>query len=107
VRRRCSGHGRVDCPRCVRKAWARVPPARAGAYSSGVYRRNRLIAIAREPECHWRLPGCTLKSTTADHLRSVAKGGGNELENLVGSCSSCNQRRGGAEGRATQKRRAR
>jgi 5-methylcytosine-specific restriction endonuclease McrA len=99
--------GRSRCRECGGGAWARVPKARTLAYADPTYRRNRVIAIQREPECHWRLPGCTLKSTTADHLLSVAKGGSHELENLVGACASCNQWRGGAEGRETQKRRSR
>lgn len=34
---------------------------------------------------------------TADHLVPVARGGGNGLDNLVGSCTHCNQLRRGAE----------
>jgi 5-methylcytosine-specific restriction endonuclease McrA len=96
--------GAVDCQRHQRRAWARVPKARTLSYADPVYQRNRLLAIKREPICHW----CHVRpSTTADHLRSVASRGGHELENLVGACSKCNERRGGAEGRATQKRRPR
>ena len=84
-----------------------MPAWRTRSYGDPVYKRNRLLAIKREPTCHWRLPGCTGKSTTADHLIPVARGGGHELENLVGACAKCNQRRGGAEGRATMKARAR
>jgi 5-methylcytosine-specific restriction endonuclease McrA len=63
-------------------------------YTGASYRRNRLIAIQREPLCHWRLPGCTGKSTQADHLRPVSRGGTNDLSNLVGSCRHCNEARG-------------
>jgi 5-methylcytosine-specific restriction endonuclease McrA len=97
-RSRCRNHGG--------KAWARQPPARQAAYTSSEYQRNRKLVIEREPICHWRFPGCTFKSTTADHLLSLSKGGGNDLANLVGACNRCNERRGGAEGRAIQKRRA-
>jgi 5-methylcytosine-specific restriction endonuclease McrA len=96
-RSRCRAHGGG--------AWGRQPPGRQAAYSSSTYRRNRELAIEREPTCHWRFPGCTGKSTTADHLVPVAEGGGHELENLVGSCSKCNEKRGAALGRATQRRR--
>jgi hypothetical protein len=34
---------------------------------------------------------------------SDARGGDSSLENLVGSCLSCNQMRGGTEGRAAMK----
>lgn len=66
------------------------------------------IAFSRSSESRSVTGACLAarsKSSTADHLLSVARGGGHELENLVGACSSCNQRRGGAEGRATMKRR--
>ena len=97
-RSRCRNHGG--------KSWARVPAERLARYRDPVYQHNRALALAREPICHWRMPGCTGRSTTADHLISIARGGDNSLRNLVGACSSCNQRRGGAEGRATAKRRA-
>jgi 5-methylcytosine-specific restriction endonuclease McrA len=92
-RSRCRVHGG--------KAWARQPASRQAAYSDPVYLKNRRLAIAREAECHWRLPGCTRRSTTADHLVSVARGGTHDLDNLVGSCRSCNEKRGGAKGRRT------
>ena len=94
-RSRCKDHGG--------KAWARQPASRRTQYNDLEYQRNRKIVLEQEPICHW----CRLRpSTTADHVRSVAKGGGHELENLVGACARCNERRGAAEGRATTKRRA-
>lgn len=116
VKRRCIGgagpcsdggyavRGKSRCRNHGGGAWARQPAQRQAEYSSPEYKTNRLRAIEREPTCHWKLPGCTLKSTTADHLLSVARGGGSELANLVGSCDSCNKARGAAEGRATRKR---
>jgi 5-methylcytosine-specific restriction endonuclease McrA len=96
--------GVVNCERHRKRSWARIPPARQAMYSDPAYRRNRSIAIKREPTCHW----CHLRpSTTADHLFPIARGGGHELSNLVGACARCNERRGGAEGRATEKRRVR
>jgi 5-methylcytosine-specific restriction endonuclease McrA len=97
-RSRCRNHGG--------KAWARQPPERLATYRDSTYQRNRKIVLGRDPLCRLRLPGCTGKSTTVDHVISVAKGGGNDLDNLVGACAHCNQLRGGADGRATAKRRA-
>jgi 5-methylcytosine-specific restriction endonuclease McrA len=97
-RSRCRNHGG--------KAWARQPPERLAQYRSAEYQRNRAIVLARDPLCRLRLPGCTGRSTTVDHVISVARGGGNSVDNLVGACAHCNQTRGGAEGRATVKRRA-
>jgi len=99
--------GRSRCRAHRGQEWARQPAARQASYSSAAYRANRALAIEREPRCHWRLPGCTVTSTTADHLRPVSKGGTGDLDNLVGACRRCNELRGGAEGRATQKARAR
>jgi 5-methylcytosine-specific restriction endonuclease McrA len=67
-------------------------------YTTPQYKANRKAAIAREPTCHWRLPGCTIKSTTADHLVAPFQGGTNELTNLVGSCRHCNEARDRALG---------
>jgi hypothetical protein len=86
--------------------YVRDHPKRSATYRDSTYRRNRAIVLKRDPWCRLRLPGCTGRSTTADHVISVAKGGTNDLGNLRGSCGNCNQLRGGAEGRATAKRRA-
>jgi 5-methylcytosine-specific restriction endonuclease McrA len=85
-------------------AWSRRRTVHQSAYASSEYRRNRELALTREPICHWRLPGCTGRSTTADHVIPLARGGTNELVNLVGACRRCNEQRGGAEGRTTIKR---
>lgn len=97
-RSRCRNHGG--------KAWARQPPERLAHYRDPLYLRNRPIVLARDPLCRLGLPGCTGRSTTVDHVISIARGGSNDLDNLVGACAHCNQLRGGAEGRATVKRRA-
>jgi 5-methylcytosine-specific restriction endonuclease McrA len=93
-RSRCFGHGG--------SAWARQPPERQAHYGSGTYQLNRKIAIRGEPRCHWGLEGCTGRSTEADHLVSLAAGGDDSLDNLVGACASCNRKRGADEGRATR-----
>ena len=110
LRRTCIRRGR-DCsdggygvPGGI--AWARQPPAWQAVYSDATYQRNRELAIERNPICHWRLDGCTGRSTQADHLVAVSRGVDNSLSNLVGSCGPCNEARGAAEGRATQKARA-
>jgi 5-methylcytosine-specific restriction endonuclease McrA len=78
--------------------------ARDANYVDPIYRRNREIVLEREPECHWRLSGCTLRSTQADHLVPVSRGGSNSLDNLVGSCRHCNEARGRASGNAAKRR---
>jgi HNH endonuclease len=50
------------------------------------YYRNRRIILANHPACHW----CGQPATQADHLTPVARGGSNELSNLVPACQHCN-----------------
>lgn len=93
-------------PRCYKagkKRWAGVPRIRALEYRTAEYRQNRKLAIEREPQCHWKFPHCTGKSTQADHIIPVAQGGTNELSNLVGSCGRCNAWRGSSLGGAIAK----
>jgi 5-methylcytosine-specific restriction endonuclease McrA len=56
--------------------------------------RDRVVA--EEPECRLRLPGCTITSTTADHIQPYKTHPALALErsNLRGSCETCNKRRG-------------
>ena len=87
-------------PRCWRHkgAWVGRPRHRQLEYRTAEYKANRKIVLEREPVCHWRLKGCTGKSTQADHVVPVAQGGGNGLENLVGACGRCNALRGSSLG---------
>jgi 5-methylcytosine-specific restriction endonuclease McrA len=96
--------GRSRC-RAHASGWDAKPKSRDRAYVDGRYLANRKMVLAREPTCHWRLPGCTLKSTQADHIIAVSRGGSNGLENLVGACESCNRRRGIDLGNDTKRRR--
>jgi 5-methylcytosine-specific restriction endonuclease McrA len=95
------------CPEHRGSSWDRKPPERDLVYMDPTYRRNRLIAIEREPTCHWRLPGCTIRSTTGDHVVPVSRGGSNDLSNLVGACFRCNMARGRDLGNDTKRRRNR
>jgi 5-methylcytosine-specific restriction endonuclease McrA len=106
---RCSDRGIAvsgtsRCRAHTTYGWASKPKWRDAAYTTSEYKTNRKLAIQREPECHWRLPGCTLKSTTADHLVAVSRGGSNRLDNLVGSCRRCNEARGRDLGNAMKRR---
>ena len=95
---RCKDHGGA--------AWAGKPRNRQAEYNNREYKLNRKTAIQREPVCHWQLPGCTSRSTQADHVIPVAQGGTGALENLVGACGRCNALRGASlGGRVTKARR--
>jgi 5-methylcytosine-specific restriction protein A len=98
-RSRCKDHGG--------QAWARQSAARLAAYRDPVYQRNRKILLRDHPPCSLRYPGCTGIADTIDHIVAPRLGGSNEMGNLRPACRKCNERRGGAEGRATMKRRAR
>lgn len=58
--------------------------------------RLRDQVVREEPFCQLRLPGCTLKSTTADHINPVKYRPDLKFVrvNLRGSCRSCNMKRG-------------
>ena len=83
-RSRCADHGR---------AWAGAGGSRGSAWTAIAKR-----VVAEEPTCHWGFPGCTERSTEADHLTPKALGGSDDPSNLVGSCASCNHKRGSSLG---------
>jgi 5-methylcytosine-specific restriction endonuclease McrA len=111
--RSCSGGGYAlpgtsRCRAHTTNGWGskKNKAARDANYVDPVYRRNRAIALEREPVCHWKIPGvCTGRSTTADHLLAVSLGGDNSLGNLVGACRRCNEARGRDLGNAMKRRR--
>jgi 5-methylcytosine-specific restriction endonuclease McrA len=94
TRRRCIGHGRVDCPRCPsRSRWDRRA-SKPLDYSDPVYLWNRKTLLAPKPPCHW----CKVRrATTADHLVG-APHGTHDLSNLVPACADCNRLRGASRG---------
>ena len=105
MKRRCIGHGRVDCPQCERRTRWHHRASKPLDYNDPVYLRNRARLLAPKPMCHW----CGIRpAATADHLVG-APNGGHELENLVPSCTACNHRRGSSLGgqvaKAKRKRR--
>jgi len=44
-------------------------------------------------KCEIGLKGCTEIAKEIDHIIPVSRGGGNELYNLQGACSSCNRKK--------------
>jgi 5-methylcytosine-specific restriction enzyme A len=61
------------------------------------YRKLREQVLRDDPYCTIRRAGCTLLSTTADHILPLSRGGPNIRENLRGACESCNVGRSNAE----------
>jgi 5-methylcytosine-specific restriction protein A len=62
--------------------------------------------LREEPNCRLQLPGCTIRSTHADHIVNIAEGGAElDRDNLQGLCSNCHRKKTGAEGKRAQRRR--
>lgn len=59
------------------------------------WRALRDQVVREEPECRLQLPGCTVTSTTADHVQHVKTHPELAMErtNLRGSCAPCNLKR--------------
>jgi 5-methylcytosine-specific restriction endonuclease McrA len=64
--------------------------------STNAWRQLAKQTITEEPLCWLRLPGCTVRSTTADHIYPVTVRPELALvrANTRGACRSCNYRRG-------------
>ena len=88
------GARRGRCPGCE-KANQRQRDARRGTPSqrgyNWTYQKHRKLILAGGPPCAW---GCGRPATTADHLVPLARGGSNDIENLMPSCLPCNRSRG-------------
>jgi 5-methylcytosine-specific restriction endonuclease McrA len=59
------------------------------------WRRLSARVAAEEPICWLRLPGCTTRSTTGDHVKPVSTHPHLALDrtNVRGACAHCNKKR--------------
>lgn len=64
--------------------------------STRAWRTLAARVVREEPVCWLALPGCTVRSTTADHVIPVSADPSLCMirANLRGACWSCNQKRG-------------
>jgi 5-methylcytosine-specific restriction enzyme A len=92
----------TKCPPCQEQARIRKnsdPPGRPTAAQRGYgaeWRRVSAQVTAGAVACHWCGGGFTADNpVTADHIVPKARGGTNDLSNLVPACRRCNSRRGG------------
>lgn len=70
----------------------RIPDPR----STQAWRKLAKQVATEEPTCWLRFEGCTIRSTTGDHVIPVTDRPDLALEraNVHGACSSCNYKRG-------------
>lgn len=86
--------GERYCPAHKSEAWrGRPTPAQRGYDYQ--YQKNRKIALERDGYLCRRCGG---PATQADHVVALAKGGTNDVSNLVAACRRCNHLRGSADG---------
>jgi 5-methylcytosine-specific restriction enzyme A len=107
VRKRCIGHGRVDCQRCHGSSgWAiRRPKANAWAYK-GDWPKVRVLALKRDNYiCRLRYPGCLGKATEVDHIVQPQAGGTADPANLQAVCHRCHATRTAKQGHEARRRR--
>lgn len=64
---------------------------RGGRASAGL---TQLVLATYGNVCHLKLPGCTRRATTKDHLIPYSHGGSDALSNLRPACKPCNSKRG-------------
>ena len=104
---RCGGTapaGRSRCQKCSGGNWTRPSKADPKAYR-GDWPRLRTLVLERDRyRCQVGGPGCDCHGVEADHIRSVAEGGTNALENLRAICVPCHRRRTGQQGAAAAKK---
>lgn len=83
----------VSAPRRRRRRASEHPLARINTRK---WRTLRDQVVREEPVCQLRLPGCTIISETADHIktRKTHPHLTYVRQNLRGSCIPCNRRRG-------------
>jgi len=76
------------------KCWERRPPPDA-RYHTTAWQHLRKRVLAEEPWCTLRLPGCTGRSTQADHIVSAntAPELFFERRNVRGTCAKCHMKR--------------
>ena len=74
----------------------KIKPRSSGQLNHRRWRNLRDRVVREEPYCTLRLPGCTLVSTTGDHIIPVSMRPDLKFDraNVRGSCWSCNNRRG-------------
>ena len=66
-------------------------------HTRAAYQMNRRIVLeAAGWRCAIDGPRCTVRATTVDHIRPVADGGSDDLENLRAACVACNSAAGAA-----------
>ena len=53
------------------------------------WHKRRASTLKRHPLCQLNLPGCTIRSTQADHIIPMAEGGTHDPDNLRGVCKPC------------------
>lgn len=77
-----------------RSAWAFQPERKSKSKSKRVNKQRHTLWVKQDGKCYYCFQPCTQKTFTIDHIVPKSKGGGNNISNKVGACSSCNNAKG-------------
>jgi 5-methylcytosine-specific restriction endonuclease McrA len=96
--------GTSRCRAHTNSNWGRYKPKHADVYKTGIWQRLRARVLREEPVCAEE--GCQERSTSVDHVVSLADGGAPyDRANLRGMCYPHHKRRSSKQGAEARRRR--
>ena len=102
----CSGHAVPGTSRCeahTRSNWGKYKPAHAEVYRTRIWRDLRTRVFREEPICAEE--GCESRSTSLDHIVSLADGGDPYARsNVRGMCAHHHRKRSSRQGAEAKNR---
>jgi len=80
--------GRLSCEE-HKRVYDRFRPTAAKRGYDAKWNKKRAHFLALHRVCEMRLPGCTKRANTVDHVIPLARGGADDESNYRAACASC------------------